>query len=294
MEYVRLSTGAKMPVLGFGVFQIPPEDTKRCVLEAIEAGYRMIDTASTYGNEKEVGEAIADCDIPREELFIIGKVWVTDTGYEKAKASIESTLRNLQIDYIDVMLIHQPFGDYYGTYRALEEAYKNGKVRAVGVSNFPEDRFADICAFNEVQPVMNQVELHVFNQQRSLREVMNRYNCQIMACSPLAQGVNGMFTNEVLSEIGERHGKSAAQTALRFLIQSGVILAVKSTHKDRMTENLEVFDFKLTEAEMKEIEKLDLDKSQFLDYSKAWTTENFAQQANVKDRIWFEMRDVKS
>ena len=229
MEYVTLNTGVKMPMLGFGVFQIPNKDTKRCVLEAIEAGYRLIDTASTYGNEKEVGEAIAACGVPREELFIIGKVWVTDTGYERAKASVESTLKNLRTDYVDAMLVHQPFGDYYGTYRALEEAYKEGKTRTIGVSNFTEDRLADICAFNEVQPDLNQVELHVFHQQKSLREAMDRYHSQIMACSPLAQGENGMFTNETLTEIGKKYGKSAAQTALRFLIQSGVVLVVKST-----------------------------------------------------------------
>lgn len=293
MEYVTLNTGVKMPMLGFGVFQIPNKDTKRCVLEAIEAGYRLIDTASTYGNEKEVGEAIAACGVPREELFIIGKVWVTDTGYERAKASVESTLKNLQTDYVDAMLVHQPFGDYYGTYRALEEAYKEGKTRTIGVSNFTEDRLADICAFNEVQPDLNQVELHVFHQQKSLREAMDRYHSQIMACSPLAQGENGMFTNETLTEIGKKYGKSAAQTALRFLIQSGVVLVVKSTHKNRMLENLQLFDFKLKEDELKKIKALDLNKSLFLDYSKAWTAEVFSQQANVKEKAWFEARGVK-
>ena len=191
------------------------------------------------------------------------------------------------------MLVHQPFGDYYGTYRALEEAYKEGKTRTIGVSNFTEDRLADICAFNEVQPDLNQVELHVFHQQKSLREAMDRYHSQIMACSPLAQGENGMFTNETLTEIGKKYGKSAAQTALRFLIQSGVVLVVKSTHKNRMLENLQLFDFKLKEDELKKIKALDLNKSLFLDYSKAWTAEVFSQQANVKEKAWFEARGVK-
>lgn len=257
MEYVTLNNGVKMPILGYGVYQTPPEDTEKCVLDAISVGYRSIDTAQAYGNELGVGNAIIKCGVPREELFITTKVWISNAGYEKAKVSIENSLKSLQTDYIDLLLIHQPFSDYYGAYRAMEEAYKEGKIRAIGVSNFYPDRFVDLSRFCEVQPAVNQVETHVFQQQKKANEVMKKYGTQIMSWGPFAEGKNDYFNNPVLKEIGDNHGKSVAQTALRFLIQSGVVVIPKSVHKERMVENFTVFDFSLSVDEMAKIEKLD-------------------------------------
>lgn len=275
MEYVTLNNGIKMPKLGYGVYQTPPEDTKRCVLEAIETGYRSIDTAQAYGNESGVGEALSSCGLPREEFFITTKIWITNAGYEKAKASIDESLRKLKTDYIDLMLIHQPFSDYYGTYRAMEEAYKEGKLRAIGVSNFGPDRFIDIQHFAEIKPAVNQVETHVFHQQKLPKKYMEKYGCQIESWGPFAEGRNDFFTNPVLTAIGEKHGKTAAQTALRFLLQSDVVVIPKTVHKDRMKQNFEVFDFELSDEEMKQIEALDQDKSLFFSHYDPQTVEWF-------------------
>lgn len=266
MEYVTLNNGVKMPILGYGVYQTPPKDTEKCVLDAIDVGYRSIDTAQAYGNEQGVGNAIVKCGVPRKELFITTKVWISNAGYEKAKASIEESLQNLQTDYIDLLLIHQPFSDYYGTYRAMEEAYKEGKVCAIGVSNFYPDRFVDLSRFCEVQPAVNQVETHVFQQQKKAKEVMKKYGTQIMSWGPFAEGKNDYFNNPVLKEIGEAHGKSAAQTALRFLIQSGVVVIPKSVHKERMEQNFDVFHFTLSTDEMRKIESLDGGESLFFSH----------------------------
>ena len=266
MEYATLRNGVKMPMLGYGVFQIPAEDTKRCVLEAISVGYRSIDTAQGYFNEEGVGAAIADCGVPRDRLFLTTKIWISNGGYEKAKASIDASLKKLRTDYVDLVLIHQPFNDYYGTYRAMEEAYKAGKIRAIGVSNFMPDRFIDIANFTEIPPMVNQLEVHVFHQQRAFRPILKKYSAQLMAWSPLAQGKNRLFTNPVLSEIGEKYGKTAAQVDLRFLIQSGVAVIPKSTHRERIEENFALFDFQLTGEEMRQIEALDLGHSQFIDH----------------------------
>lgn len=273
MEYVTLNNGVKMPILGYGVYQVTPEECERCVSDAISVGYRSIDTAQAYANEEGVGAAIAKCGVPREELFLTTKVWVTNAGYEKAKKSIDESLRKLQSEYIDLLLIHQPFGDYYGTYRAMEEAYKAGKLRAIGVSNFYPDRYVDISHFAEIKPAVNQVETHVFQQQRKAREYMKKYGTQIESWGPFAEGKNGLFTNSVLAEIGAAHGKSVAQTALRFLIQSGVVVIPKSTHKERMIENLNVFDFTLTDDEMKRIEALDGGESLFFSHYDPQTVE---------------------
>ncbi|MDD3220117.1 MAG: aldo/keto reductase [Lachnospiraceae bacterium] len=275
MEYVTLNNGIKMPKLGYGVYQTPPEETKRCVLDAIEVGYRSIDTAQAYGNETGVGEALKECGLPREEFFITTKVWITNAGYEKAKASIEESLKALQTDYIDLLLIHQPFGDYYGTYRAMEEAYKNGKVRAIGVSNFGPDRYLDIEHFSEIKPAVNQVETHVFQQQKVAKEYMQKYNCQIMSWGPFAEGKNNIFTNEVLMKIGSKYNKSAAQVALRFLLQSDVVIIPKSVNKDRMEQNFNVLDFTLTAEDMTEIEKLDGGESLFFSHYDPKTVEWF-------------------
>lgn len=266
MEYVTLNNGVKMPKLGYGVYQTPPEDTERCVLEAIQVGYRSIDTAQAYANEEGVGNALAKCGLPREEFFITTKVWISNAGYEKAKASIMESLKKLKTDYIDLLLIHQPFGDYYGTYRAMEEAYKAGKVRAIGVSNFYPDRFLDIYHFAEVKPAVNQVETHVFQQQTAAKEYMKKNGTQIMSWGPFAEGKNDYFNNPVLKLIGEKYRKSAAQVALRFLMQSDVVLIPKSTHKNRMEENFNIFDFSLTAEEMKQIEALDTGESLFFSH----------------------------
>lgn len=275
MEHVTLNNGVKMPILGYGVYQVTAEECERCVLDAIAAGYRSIDTAQAYMNEEGVGNAIVKCGVPREELFITTKVWITNAGYEKAKASIEESLRKLQTGYIDLLLIHQPFGDYYGTYRAMEEAYKEGKVKAIGVSNFYPDRFIDLATFAEVKPAVNQVETHVFQQQKEAKEYMKKFGTQIESWGPFAEGKNGMFNNPVLKTIGEKHGKSVAQTALRFLIQSGVVVIPKSTHKERMMENINVFDFTLDAEEMKQIEALDGGESLFFSHHDPKTVEWF-------------------
>ena len=263
MEYITLNNGVKMPKLGYGVYQIDPAEAERCVLDAISVGYRSIDTAQAYSNEEGVGNAIVKCGIPREELFITTKVWISNSGYEKAKASIEESLRKLQTNYIDLLLIHQPFGDYYGTYRAMEEAYKAGKVKAIGVSNFYPDRFIDIHHFAEIKPAINQVETHVFQQQKTAKEYLKKCGAQIESWGPFAEGKNDYFNNPVLKEIGAKHGKSAAQVALRFLMQSDVVVIPKSTHKERMEENFNVFDFTLTAEEMSAIEALDGGESLF-------------------------------
>ena len=266
METIKLYNGVEMPVLGYGVYQVTPEECERCVADDISVGYRMIDTAQAYQNEEGVGNAVTKCGVPRNELFIVTKVWISNAGYEKAKASIDESLRKLRTEYIDLLLIHQPFNDYYGTYRAMEEAYREGKVRAIGVSNFYPDRFIDIAEFSEIKPMVNQVETHVFNQQRVPQEIMKKYGCQIMSWGPFAEGRNDFFTNPQLTAIGEKYGKSVAQTALRFLIQRGVIVIPKSTHKERMAQNMDVFDFTLSDEDMNVIAGLDKAESLFFSH----------------------------
>ena len=275
MEYVTLNNGVKMPVLGYGVYQTPPEETEKCVLDAIHVGYRSIDTAQAYGNEEGVGNALAKCGLPREEFFITTKVWITNAGYEKAKASIEESLKKLQVSYIDLLLIHQPFGDYYGTYRAMEEAHKEGKIRAIGVSNFYPDRYIDLHHFAEIKPAVNQVETHVFQQQKIAKEYLKKNGTQIESWGPFAEGKNDYFNNPVLKEIGANYSKSAAQVALRFLIQSSVVVIPKSTHKERMEENFNVFDFALTAEEMAKVEALDGGESLFFSHYDPKTVEWF-------------------
>ena len=275
MEYVTLNNGVKMPVLGYGVYQTPPEETERCVLDAIHTGYRSIDTAQAYGNEEGVGNAIAKSGLPREEFFLTTKVWISNAGYEKARASIEESLKKLKTSYLDLLLIHQPFGDYYGTWRAMEEAYKAGKIRAIGVSNFYPDRFLDLHHFAEIKPAVNQVETHVFQQQKIAKEYMKKNGTQIESWGPFAEGKNNYFHNPVLMEIGAKYNKSVAQTALRFLIQSDVVVIPKSTHIERMEENFNVFDFKLTAEEMARIEALDGGESLFFSHYNPKTVEWF-------------------
>ena len=273
MQYVTLSNGIRMPMLGYGVYQVSNEECERCVLDAIDVGYRSVDTAQAYHNEESVGKAIEKCGVPRSELFLTTKVWISNAGYEKAKASIDMSLQNLRTDYIDLLLIHQPFGDYYGTWRAMEEAYRAGKLRAIGVSNFYPDRLVDLCRFVNIKPMVNQVETHVFQQQTQAREWMNKYGVAHESWGPFAEGRKDFFTNPVLCDIGHKYQKSAAQIALRFLIQRGVIVIPKSTHKERMKENFEIYNFTLTEGDMLKIAALDENKSAFFSHYDPATVE---------------------
>lgn len=274
MENVTLNNGIEMPILGFGVYQIADQaECERCVLDAIEAGYRSIDTAQAYGNEEAVGRAVAKSGVPRNEFFVTTKVWISNVGYEKAKVSIDESLRKLRTDYLDLLLIHQPFGDYYGTYRAMEDACKAGKVRAIGVSNFYPDRLIDLVRFNEIVPAVNQVETHPFQQQKDAHEIMKKYGVQHESWGPFAEGRKDMFANPVLKAIGGKHGKSVAQVILRFLIQSGVVVIPKSTHKERMAENFDVFDFSLDEEDRKAIASLDTKESAFFSHRDPATVE---------------------
>lgn len=283
MEYVKLNNGVKMPILGFGVYQIPKEETKQAVLDAIKVGYRLIDTAQSYFNEKEVGDAIKECGVDRKELFITSKVWIDNYGYEKCKASVLESLKKLQTDYIDLMLLHQPFADYYGAYRALEELYEEGKIRAIGVSNFYPDRLADICLFGrKVVPAMNQIETNPLHQREYDQEVMNKYGVKIEAWAPFGEGRNNMFSNPTLVEIGKKYNKSAAQVILRWLIQRGVIVVCKSTHLDRIKQNFEVFDFSLTKGDMEKIKKLDTGDSLFFNHQDPKMVEWFDNMVKVR------------
>jgi 2,5-diketo-D-gluconate reductase A len=267
MKYVELNNGIKMPILGYGVFQISDhEQCERCVLDAIEVGYRLIDTAQGYGNEVAVGNAIKKCDVPRKELFITTKLWISGFGYENAKKSIEGSLERLQLDYIDLLLIHQPFNDYYGTYRAMQELYKEGKLRAIGVSNFYPDRLIDLIKHNEIVPAVNQVETHVYNQQVKAHEIMKKYGVQIQAWAPFAEGKNNLFGDETLKTIGDKYNKSNAQVALRYLIQRGVSVIPKTVNKERMEQNIDVFDFELTNEDMDAIAGLDKVQSMFFSH----------------------------
>ena len=275
MDYVTLNNGVKMPQLGYGVYQTPPEETEECVLTAIRNGYRSIDTAQAYGNEEGVGQAILQCGLPREELFITTKIWITNAGYEKAKASIAESLKKLKTEYVDLLLIHQPFGDYYGTYRAMEEAYKEGKARAIGVSNFYPDRYIDIAHFAKIVPAVNQVETHIFQQQKEARKYLAKYGTQIMSWGPFAEGRNDFFNTPLLKELGVKYSKSPAQIALRFLLQSGVVVIPKSVHENRMQENFNVFDFMLTAEEMGQLAALDTGKSLFFSHYAPETVEWF-------------------
>ncbi|HJC12871.1 aldo/keto reductase [Agathobaculum sp.] len=267
METVKLNNGIEMPLEGFGVFQVPdPAVCEQAVLDAIATGYRLIDTAAAYMNEEAVGKAIAKCGVPREELFITTKLWVQDASYEGAKAAIETSLNKLGLDYIDLYLIHQPMGDYIGAYRAMEEAYKAGKLRAIGVCNCYPQILTDICETVDVIPAVNQVELHPFFQQENALALMKEYGVQPEAWGPFAEGNHGIFTHPVLTKIGEKYGKSAAQVALRWNVQRGVIVIPKSVHKERMEQNIDIWDFQLSDADMAEIAKLDIGHSEIVDH----------------------------
>ena len=275
MEYVTLNNGVKMPKLGYGVYQVSPDECERCVADALAVGYRSVDTAQAYFNEEGVGRAVKKSGIPRRELFLTTKVWISNAGEKKAEASIDESLKKLDTDYIDLLLIHQPFGDYYGTYRAMEQAVKAGKVRAIGVSNFYPDRLIDLYNFCEIKPAVNQVETHVFFQQKKAHEVMKKLGVQHESWGPFAEGKNGLFTNPVLKEIAAQKGKSVAQVALRYLMQSDVVVIPKSVKKERMAENLAVFDFTLSDADMAAVSALDTNASLFFSHYDPDTVEWF-------------------
>lgn len=274
MEYITLNNGVKMPKAGFGVFQIKDkEECVRVVLDAIDAGYRLIDTAQSYGNEEAVGEAIAQTSVPREELFITTKVWISNYVYEKAKASVEESLKKMQLDYIDLVLLHQPFKDYHGAYRALMDLYKEGKIKAIGVSNFYPDRLVDLALDVDVKPAVNQVEVNPFHQQDKALEYNNKYGVQLEAWAPFAEGKNGIFANETLTEIGQKYGKSVGQVILRWLVQRGIVPLAKTVRKERMLENINIFDFELSDEDMKVIASLNKDTSSFFSHYDPETVE---------------------
>ena len=275
MKTIKLNNGIEMPQIGYGVYQVSPDECERCVSDALKTGYRMIDTAQAYHNEEGVGRAVKNSGINRSDIFIVSKVWISNYGYEKAKASIDDSLRKLQTDYIDLMLLHQPFCDRYGAYRALEDAYREGKLRAIGVSNFYPDHFIDLASNVDIVPAVNQVETHVFNQQTEAQKIMEEFGTHIMSWGPLAEGRNNLFSNETLTKTGNSHGKSVAQIALRWLIQRGVIIIPKSVHIERMKQNLDILDFELTDEEMAEIATLDTGKSLFFDHHNAENTKLF-------------------
>ena len=266
MKTVTLNNGVVMPQIGCGVYQVSPAECERCVSDALSVGYRMIDTAQAYHNEEGVGAAVKKSGIARDELFLVSKVWISNYGFDKAKASIDESLRKLGTDYIDLMLLHQPFCDRYGAYRALETAYKEGKVRAIGVSNFYPDHFIDLASNVEIVPAVNQVETHVFDQQIEAQGYMKEFGTHMMAWAPLAEGRNNFFTNPVLEAIGKKYGKSVAQVALRWLIQRDVIIIPKSVHVERMQQNLDIFDFELSQDDMAAIAGLDTKQSLFFDH----------------------------
>lgn len=282
METVLLNNGVAMPKIGYGVYQIPPADCVRCVKDALGAGYRLIDTAQSYDNEYEVGEAVAQSGIARQELFLTTKIWIANSGYERAKRSIDDSLRRLRTDYVDLMLIHQPFGDYYGTWRAMEEALRAGKLRAIGVSNFFADRLIDLCHNADIRPAVNEVETHVFHQQKELHRIMERYGIVHEAWAPFAEGRHDLFTNPVLVRIGAAHGKTAAQAALRFLLQSDVVVIPKSVRRSRMEENLDVLDFTLSEEEMEALRALDEKDSLFFSHYDPQMVEWFYQMVEAR------------
>lgn len=277
MEYVTLSNGIKMPILGYGVYQVTKEECERCVLDALKAGYRSLDTAQSYFNEEEVGSAMVKSGIPREEIFLTSKVWIEHYGYEECRKSVEDSMRKLQTDYIDLMLLHQPFSDYYGAWRALEELYEEGKLRAIGISNFYPDRMIDLASFARIRPMVNQVETHPHNQQILAKEYMDKYGVQIEAWAPFGEGRGGLFEDEVLKTIGAKYRKTTAQVMLRWHIQCGVVVIPKSTHYERMAENFDVFDFALSAEDMEKIAELDKKESSFFSHSDPAMVEWFVQ-----------------
>ena len=284
MEYVTLSNGVKMPILGYGVYQVTKQECERCVLDSLKVGYRHIDTAQSYFNEEEVGSAIKKSGVPRDEIFLTTKVWIEHYGYEQAKASVLESLRKLETDYLDLVLLHQPFSDSYGAWKALEELYDEGKIRAIGISNFYADRMVDFAAFNRIKPMVNQMETHIFNQQKNLKEWADKYGIQLEAWAPFGEGRGGTFDNPVILQIGSKYGKTAAQIMLRWNIQRGVVVIPKSTHIERMEENFNVFDFELSGEDMDVIASLDKNESSFFSHQDPAMVEWFVNMVEERKK----------
>ena len=282
MKYATLSNGVQMPMLGYGVYQVTPQECERCVLDALAVGYRSLDTAQSYFNEEQVGSAIRKSGVPRQEIFLTTKVWVEHYGYEAARASVLASMDKLQTDYLDLVLLHQPFGDYYGAYRALEDLYDAGKLRAIGVSNFYPDRLVDLASFARIAPMVNQVEIHPYHQQTEDLSWMEKYHAQPEAWAPFGEGRGGLFQDPTLAAIGRKYGKTVAQVVLRWHLQRGVVVIPKSTHKERMQENLNVFDFALTDEEMAVIAGLDKKQSAFFSHQDPNMVEWFVKMVDAR------------
>lgn len=266
MNYVTLENGVKMPQLGYGVYQVTKEECERCVLDALKVGYRLFDTAQSYFNEEEVGNAIVKSGVSREEIFLTSKVWIEHYGYEECRKSVLESLRKLKTDYIDLMLLHQPFSDYYGAYRALEDLYDEGKIKAIGISNFYPDRMVDLASFTRIKPMINQIEIHPYHQQVFSKEWHDKYGVQLETWAPFGEGRKNMFELSELKEIGDKYGKTVAQVILRWHLQRGIVVIPKSTHLERMKENFNVFDFELAQEDMDVISKLDKNESSFFSH----------------------------
>lgn len=286
MKYVTLNNGVEMPILGYGVYQVSREECERCVLDALKVGYRSIDTAQSYFNEEEVGNAIAKSGVPREEIFLTTKVWLEHYGYDECRASVLESMRKLQVNYLDLCLLHQPFSDVYGAYRALEDLYDEGKIRAIGISNFYVDRMIDIASFARIKPMINQIEIHPHHQQSESLEWHNKYSVQPEAWAPLGEGRGDMFNLPELKAIGEKYGKTVAQVILRWHIQRGVVVIPKSTHIERMEENFNVFDFELTNEDIEAISALDKKQSSFFSHTDPnmvqWFVKMVSERKNKK------------
>lgn len=294
MDFVTLYNGVKMPILGYGVYQVSKEDCKRCVLEAIELGYRLIDTAQSYFNEEEVGEAILECKVPRNELFITTKVWIEHYGYDECKKSVLESMNKLKVDYIDLVLLHQPFGDYYGAYRALEDLYIEGKVKAIGVSNFYPNRLVDICNFAKIKPMINQIETHPLFQREEDFQWMQKYGVQHEAWASFGEGRKGLFTNSILESIGKKYNKTTAQVMLRWAIQRGIVVLPKSVHIERMKQNFEVFDFQLSQEDMNQIRQLDTHTSSFFSHQDPAMVEWFTKMVEERKKNQDHQKEKKN
>jgi 2,5-diketo-D-gluconate reductase A len=294
MEYVTLSNGAKMPILGYGVYQVTQDECERCVLDALKAGYRSIDTAQSYFNEEQVGSAIQKSGVPREEIFLTTKVWLEHYGYEQTKASVLESMRKLQTDYLDLVLLHQPFSDAYGAWRALEELYEAGKLRAIGISNYYPDRMVEFANFNRIKPMVNQIETHILNQQKVSKEWADKYGIQLEAWAPFGEGRGGTFDNPVIADIAAKYGKTPAQVMLRWHIQRGIVVIPKSTHYERMVENFNVFDFALTDEDMTAIAALDTATSSFFSHQDPAIIEWFAQMVEQRKKQHDSSKEKKA
>ncbi len=284
MEYVTLNNGVKMPMLGYGVYQIKSDECERCVLDALSVGYRSVDTAQSYFNEEAVGSALVKSGIPRNEIFLTTKVWIEHYGYDECRASVLESLRKLKTDYIDLCLLHQPFSDVYGAYRALEDLMSEGRIRAIGISNFYVDRMVDIANFSRVKPAVNQIEIHPHHQQSEALEWHKKYDVRLEAWAPFGEGRNGMFELPELKAIGKKYGKTPAQVILRWHVQRGIVVIPKSTHIERMKENFDIFDFTLTDGDMNEISKLDRKQSSFFSHTDPKMVEWFSQMVEERKK----------